>query len=119
MGSGGDDTITGGAGNDELDGGAGNDAFRYTGPLDGHDVIDNFDGTAAGGQDTLNLDALFDSLGVAAADRSGHVSIVDHGGSVDVAIDADGNAANGFELTAVTLNTNDTITVGQDVLLGT
>jgi len=119
IGSGGNDIITGGAGNDELDGGGGNDAFRYTGPVDGQDVIDNFDGTAAGGQDTVNLDALFDSLGVAAADRAAHVSIVDHGATVDVAIDADGNAANGFELTAMTLNTNDAITVSQDVLLGT
>jgi Ca2+-binding RTX toxin-like protein len=117
IGSGGNDTIVGGTGNDELDGGAGNDSFRYTSALDGHDVIDNFDGNATGGQDTLNLDALFDALGVATADRAGRVSLVDHGSSVDIAIDADGNAANGFELTAVTLNTNDTITVGQDVIV--
>jgi Ca2+-binding RTX toxin-like protein len=118
IGSGGNDTITGGTGNDELDGGLGNDTFRYTSPLDGHDVIDNFDGNAAGGQDTLNLDALFDSLGIAAANRAANVSIVDNGATVDVAIDANGNAADGFELTAVTLNTTDTITVGQDVILG-
>jgi len=118
IGSAGNDTISGDAGNDELDGGGGNDTFRYNSPLDGHDVIDNFDGNAAGGQDRLDLDALFDSLGVAAADRAAHVSVVDNGASVDVAIDADGNAANGFELAAVTLNTTDTITVGQDVILG-
>jgi Ca2+-binding RTX toxin-like protein len=114
----GNDTITGGAGNDEIAGGAGNDTFRYASPLDGHDVISDFDGDAAGGQDALNLDALFDRLGVAAANRAARVSIVDNGGSVDVAIDADGNAANGFELLAVTLNTADTVTVGQDVILG-
>ena len=119
IGSAGNDTLEGGTGNDELDGGLGNDSFRYSSPLDGHDVIDSFDGNASGGQDTLNLDALFDSLGVAAADRAGRVSIADHGATVDVAIDLDGNAANGFELTAATLNTNDAITVGQDVLLGT
>jgi Ca2+-binding RTX toxin-like protein len=118
IGSAGNDTLDGGAGNDELDDGLGNDTIRYASPLDGHDVIDNFDGNAAGGQDKLDLDALFDSLGVAAANRAAHVSIVDNGASVDVAIDADGNAANGFELTAVTLNTTDTITVGQDVILG-
>ena len=119
IGGAGNDAITGGTGNDELDGGAGNDTFRYTGTLDGHDVIDSFDGNAAGGQDTLNLEALFDALGVASADRAARVSVVDHGATVDIAIDADGNAANGFELTAVTLNTNDTITTGQDVILGT
>jgi Ca2+-binding RTX toxin-like protein len=103
IGSAGNDSLEGGTGNDELDGGLGNDSFRYSSPLDGHDVIDNFDGNASGGQDTLNLDALFDGLGVAAADRAGRVAIADHGATVDVAIDLDGNTANGFELTAATL----------------
>ena len=88
-------------------------------PLDGHDIISGFDGDAAGGQDTLNLDALFDGLGVArAANRAARVSIADNGSSVDVPVDADGNAANGFELTAVTLVTTDAVVLGQDVLLG-
>ena len=65
----------------------------------------------------LNLDALFDKLGVAEADRAGRVSLTDGGTTVDVSIDADGNAANGFELKAVTLITADAVTLGQDVIL--
>ena len=98
-------------------GNAGSDTFRYSGPLDGHDIVGDFDGDAAGGQDVLNLDALFDKLGVAGADRAGRVSLTDSGSAVDVAIDADGDAANGFELKAVTLITTDAVTLGQDVIL--
>jgi Ca2+-binding RTX toxin-like protein len=118
LGGGGNDTIDGGAGDDVLLGAGGNDTFVVSSTLSGHDIISGFDGDAAGGQDTLSLDALFDGLGVAAADRAGRVSLADTGSSVNVSIDADGNAANGFELTAVTLNTNDAITVGQDILVG-
>jgi Ca2+-binding RTX toxin-like protein len=117
LGSAGGDSIDGGAGDDVLFGNAGSDTFRYSDPLDGHDLIADFDGDAAGGQDVLNLDALFDKLGVADADRAGRVSLTDGGGVVDVSIDADGNAANGFELKAVTLNTADAVTLGQDVVL--
>ncbi len=117
LGSAGDDLIDGGAGDDVVFGNAGSDTFRYSDPLDGHDLIVDFDGDAAGGQDVLNLDALFDKLGVAEVDRAGRVSLTDSGSAVDVAIDADGNAANGFELTAVTLITTDAVTLGQDVIL--
>jgi Ca2+-binding RTX toxin-like protein len=116
LGSTGDDEISGGNGDDLLFGNGGNDAFRYSSPLDGHDIVADFDGDAAGGQDTLNLDALFDNLGVADADRAGRVSITDGGGVVDVGIDTDGNAANGFEVT-VTLITPHPVTVGEDVIL--
>ncbi len=139
LGNGGDDTLDGGAGADTLDGGsglnaitggAGNDRINvlsgddtvfYTSKLDGKDIIDNFDGdTVVGvGHDTLNLDLLFDSLNVADVDRAGRVSIVDNGASVDVRVNADGNVANGFELTVATLNTPDAITVGEDVTVGT
>jgi Ca2+-binding RTX toxin-like protein len=117
-GSAGDDTIKGGAGDDRINVGAGNDSVLYTSALDGRDIINGFDGDAAGGQDLLDLDALFDGLGVAEADRAGRVSVDDKGGSVNIAVDADGNAGNGFELVVATLNTNDAINVGQDVLVG-
>ena len=117
LGSAGDDLIGGGAGDDVVFGNAGSDTFRYSDPLDGHDLIAGFDGDAAGGQDVLNLDALFDKLGVAGADRAVRVSLIDNGSAVDVAIDADGNAANGFELKAVTLITTDAVVLGQDVIL--
>jgi Ca2+-binding RTX toxin-like protein len=113
----GDDTISGGAGNDRIVGGPGNDTIQYSSALDGHDVIDGFDGNATGGQDVIDLDLLFDNLGVVAG-REARVSINDKGGFVNIAIDADGDAGNGFELKIATLNTTDDITVGQDVLVG-
>jgi Ca2+-binding RTX toxin-like protein len=112
----GSNQITGGAGNDRIDVLNGDDTVFYNSKLDGKDVIDHFDGTATGGQDVLNLDALFDGLGVATADRGGRVSVVDSVTSVDVRVDADGKA--GFELVVATLNTTDDITVGPDILVG-
>jgi Ca2+-binding RTX toxin-like protein len=83
------------------------------------DILD-FDGSPlGGGTDVLDLDPLFDALGVAAANRAGRVSIVDKGTTVDVFVNADGNAANGFELAVATLHTPNTITVGEDVTVGT
>ena len=38
--------------------------------------------------------------------------------SIDIAVDADGIAGNGFEVTLATLKTVDAIAVGQDVLVG-
>jgi Ca2+-binding RTX toxin-like protein len=115
IGGDGNDTISGGAGDDVIIHGSGNNTFVVSSPLDGHDIISGFDGDAAGGQDTLNLDALFDGLGVAAVDRTARVSVADNGASVNVSVDADGNAANGFEFIVATLNTADAITVGADV----
>jgi Ca2+-binding RTX toxin-like protein len=120
----GNDTVTGGAGNDTVSGGAGNDSItaslgndvvRYTSVLDGHDVVIGFDGNAAGGQDTLDLDALFDSLGVALVDRAARVSITDTGASVAINVDTEGNGS--FDLAAVILKTSDAITVGQDIVV--
>ena len=121
LGGSGDDALDGGWGNDTITGGVGNDTIRYTSTLDGHDVILDFDGDPTGGQDVLNMDALFDALGVLTADRLGRVQITDLGATVDVAVDADGNAGNGFELVVATLYTTDVITkgIGQDVLVGT
>jgi len=119
IGNAGNDTIGGGAGDDIVVGGLGNDTVLYSNPLDGHDVVSDFDGDAAGGQDVLNLDALFDGLAVAEADRASRVSVADNGASVDISVDVDGNAANGFEFTVATLNTADVITVGQDIIVGT
>jgi Ca2+-binding RTX toxin-like protein len=116
----GNDSFTGGAGNDHIDVGAGNDTVFYTGKLDGKDIIDNFDGdVAGGGQDVLDLDGLFDKLTLTGS-REDHVDLVVNAtGGVDVRVDADGKA--GFELVVATLNLADpadSITVGQDVLVG-
>lgn len=124
----GNDTITGGAGKDQILGGEGDDTINvgagdatvaYLTSLDGHDLVAGFDGNATGGQDTVDLDLLFDSLGTLTADRAGLVSITDKGASVDVAVNADGDAGNGFELVVATLKTADIITIGQDILVGT
>ena len=121
-GNGGDDTIQGGGGNDTLDGGDGDDRFLYTSKLDGKDVINGFDGDATGGQDVLDLDALFDSLAVDTDLRDDRTVLTDKGSSVEVRVDVDGNVANGAEFLVATLNkanVADLITVGEDVLVGT
>ncbi len=120
-GGGGNDTVTGGAGDDRINVLTGNDTVRYASTVDGHDVVDNFDGDAAGGQDVLNLDALFDSLAVAAADRAVRVSLQPAGGSVDVLVDIGPSGGPSDIVTIATLNLAnpaDAITVGQDVVLG-
>jgi Ca2+-binding RTX toxin-like protein len=109
----GNDTITGGVGDDVLGGGDGADTFVITGMMDGRDLIEGFTS-----DDRLNLTQLFDSLGVAAEDREGRVSLTDDGfGNVNVAVDADGNTANGFEHVVAVLHTNSPITVGQEVVV--
>ncbi|OUR78830.1 hypothetical protein A9Q83_06420 [Alphaproteobacteria bacterium 46_93_T64] len=71
-GEGGDDTMIGGFGNDILTGGSGADTFLYNHVFeDGHDTITDFEGV-----DTVDLDKLFDDLGIASADdRAAAVTI--------------------------------------------
>jgi Ca2+-binding RTX toxin-like protein len=113
----GNDVLIGGRNDDKLFCGDGADRVKYTSILDGHDVIVDFDGDPAGGQDVLDLDALFDSLGIAASKRAGLVNINDLGNEVVVSVNADGKA--GFELVIATLNTVDDIAKGQDMVVGT
>src|SRR5262249_57779487 len=117
IGGAGNDTLTGGTGNDQIDVSSGNDTVRYTSTLDGTDVVNGFDGNASGGQDVLNLDALFDSLGIAAANRAAHITVDAHATSVDVRLDADGNGT--FDSVIPTLHTPDAVTVGADIVVGT
>ncbi|MGH6929375.1 MAG: calcium-binding protein [Dongiaceae bacterium] len=127
VGNGGDDTIDGGTGKDTVNGGAGddrivvsngNDVVRYTGALDGHDVVIGFDGNASKGQDVFSLDALFDSLNVATADRTGRVSLASGSGTVDVQVDVSVLGNGSKVITVATLHTSDAIAVGQDVMVG-
>ena len=113
----GNDTVFGEAGNDTIAVGLGNDTIAYSSVLDGHDLVSKFDGNPAGGQDTVDLDVLFDGLGLATADRAARVAITDKGAAVDVAVDTDGNVGNGFEI-IVTLQTADNVSIGEDVLVG-
>jgi Ca2+-binding RTX toxin-like protein len=117
----GDDQIAGGRGDDTINVADGNDTIFYTSALDGHDVVQNFDGDAKNGQDTTDLDQLFDSLEstlgpLDAATRAGMVHIDDHGKSVDVSVDMDHNAATA-PVVIVTLDTPDAITVGEDIIV--
>jgi hypothetical protein len=117
-GGGGSDTVTGGAGNDRMVVSSGNDVVRYTNELDGHDVIVGFDGNSSGGQDVLGLDALFDSLDVATADRAARVSLAPGSGTVGVQVDVSAQGDGGDVIAVATIHTIDAITVGQDVLVG-
>ena len=92
--------------------------MKYTSTLDGSDFISDFDGDPTGGQDVLDLDALFDSLGIAASKRAGLVHINDLGNTVEVSVNANANGNAGFELLVATLNTADDVTKGQDVIVG-
>jgi Ca2+-binding RTX toxin-like protein len=121
IGGSGNDRFLGWTGNDTITGGTGNDTviyIDYLGSSNDKDVFRDFDGNPADGQDTLDFDSLFDAFSVAAADRAGRVWIVDHGATVDVGVNADGNLGNGFEM-RVTLHSLDAITVGLDVFVGT
>ncbi len=113
----GNDLILGGEGNDTLSGGTGADSFFYDSLADGHDLIVGFDGNANGGRDVLDLETLFNDLGVGTeAERIARVQITDRGAAVDVRIDTDGNGS--FDLLAVTLQTPDVIVAGVDISVG-
>jgi Ca2+-binding RTX toxin-like protein len=113
----GEDTLTGGIGDDRIIGGLGADVIIYADTLSGHDLVLGFDGNTAGGQDKLDLDALFDSLNIDTAARSKLVDIDPNGATVDVKVDAD--QIGSFELHVATLQTADLITIGEDVVVGT
>ena len=88
----GDDVVIGGTGNDTIDVSQGNDVVKITTNLDGNDVINGFDDAGgAGAQDYVDLDALFDSLGVASGSRVGRVQVSDGGADVLVTVDLTGN----------------------------
>lgn len=114
----GNDVIVGGAGDDSIDVGNGNDRIFYSDILDGNDKVTGFDGNPAGGQDQINLDLLFDSLGAAAKDRAARVQFASSGAGVEVRVDTDGNSGNGFEMVIALVNAADPITLGSDVILG-
>ena len=126
------DTLDGGSGHDLLIGGAGNDTLilssasgdhdtiTVSSVLDGNDTVKNFgDGVNNGGaasQDTVNLDPLFDSLGVATDARESRVQVTDGGNDAVVTIDTTGNGFDAGDLqitlSGIALPTH--ITVGTD-----
>ena len=68
----GDDTIIGGEGDDRIYGQEGSDTFHYSdADSDGNDTIFDYDAD----EDVINLDALFDELGIAPEDRADMVNL--------------------------------------------
>ena len=68
----GNDVLVGGGGDDTLTGGDGDDMFLFTAATDGHDTITDF----LSGDDSINLDVLFDNMSIDEADRVVDAEIV-------------------------------------------
>ncbi|HEY7689884.1 MAG TPA: hypothetical protein VH835_14390, partial [Dongiaceae bacterium] len=115
----GNDIITGGGGADSIDASKGNDRLVYTEVIDAGDTVTGFDANPVGGQDIVDLDALFDNLLIAPGARAGRVALVDNAGSTEVRVDVDGVGGD-FEVLLVTLANAPvaTVSVGADVVLG-
>jgi len=106
----GNDTLTGGNGNDRFDGGtgvdrlvfgAGNDTAIFTSLLQAGDIVTGFNKSGAD-QDFVDLDGLFDTLGVAAGARAGRVILIGAGANTQLWIDSDGNATADVQLLTFT-----------------
>ena len=78
-----------GSSGDLIDTSGGHHRLAYQSTLDAGDVIQGF-GTSACEQDVVDLDHLFDSLGVPDAERAARVSLVDTGADVELRLDTDG-----------------------------
>jgi Ca2+-binding RTX toxin-like protein len=79
------DYIIGAGGDDTLSGGDGDDRFVYQNVgTDGIDTITDFG--VNGDADIIDLTALFDELGIAAADRAGHVNFAEVGGNTTITV---------------------------------
>ncbi|HET6222144.1 MAG TPA: calcium-binding protein, partial [Dongiaceae bacterium] len=136
-GNGGNNALDGGAGDDTMIGGAGNDTFNVNNGNDrvaylsmssvldtaanGSDTINNFDANPSGGQDVIDLTALFDSLGPAFdtnAERQAAVQWVNTSGSNwQLQLNLDGSA--GFEYTIASVTgVSGTLDKTQDLALG-
>jgi Ca2+-binding RTX toxin-like protein len=90
IGGAGDDFLGGEAGADLIDTSSGHDTAFYQDVVEAGDVVQGF-ATSGSEQDFVDLDELFDNLGVAAADRAARVSFVDTGPDVQLRIDTDGD----------------------------
>ena len=82
-----------------IDASGGHHKLAYRSTIEAGDVIQGF-GTGACEQDMVDLDRLFDSLGVPGAERAARVSLVDTGADVELRLDTDG--AGGADLTFLT-----------------
>ena len=89
----GDNYFNGGAGDDSITGGDDADRFDYTSDGDGDDTIFGFDHDGDG--DQIDLNALFDSLGIADEDRAADVHLDETAGSTVITIEG----VNSFSIT--------------------
>ena len=99
IGGAGNDTIIGGLGNDLFNGGTGADALNFgqnndtaifASLLEAGDIVTGFSNSGVS-QDFVDLDGLFDGLGVAAVDRAGRVILIVAGADTQLWIDSNGD----------------------------
>ncbi|MBL4906897.1 MAG: hypothetical protein JKX94_05540, partial [Sneathiella sp.] len=113
-GGGGDDTIIGGGGNDLINIEEGADTLHYMDVGDGEDNIFGFDEA----EDVINLDALFDELGVGTPDeRAAMINLDVSGGDTVITIDGQDD----FSITLKNVNdlgTHDGLTAAEAALKG-
>ena len=94
----------------------GNDlVIHLEGAQNGLDVIQGFDGDAAGSQDQFNLHIYFNKLNVAQEDRAERVHVSNQGSVKDVWLDYDGDGS--FDFTVAEIHSVDVISVGQDIVV--
>lgn len=95
LGLGGDDILQGNGGDDTLTGGDGADVFAFTVDDLGRSVITDFDSDA----DTVNLDAIFDQLGLLSGERGqGDAwALSEENGQAVLTVSANGGLAVAFE----------------------
>ncbi len=83
----GNDTEFGSQAADTINLGGGKDLMIFNDILDATDMVIGFDRIAGGAsQDVINLDALFDSRGIATSQRAGLVTFVDVGNDVEARV---------------------------------
>lgn len=108
-----DNDLEGGLGDDVLTGDTGADTFVYTSISDGDDTITDFDVSES---DVIDLDELFDALGIAGVSRSDDVILTDTG--TDTILTIDGQAGFSITLTGVDLDVTSETTVKTQITVG-
>ncbi|MBL4906228.1 MAG: calcium-binding protein, partial [Sneathiella sp.] len=105
--------LEGGLGDDILTGNADADTFIYSSISDGNDTITDFD---VGEADIIDLDALFDALGIAGVSRDEDVVLTDAG--ADTVLTIDSQAGFSITLTGVDLDVTSETTLRAQINVG-
>lgn len=97
-------------------GDGGKDTINYLSVLDGNDTVNGFDATS-GGQDVLNMAALFDNYGTLSGTRESHISVTASGNNTVVNVDTDNNTST-WEMSITLTNVAvANITIGTDIIV--